>query len=151
MTADKYIRYDAPGVEHGAGAEEDALIAEVCAQINEAQTRVHDAHHHAFSGTHVKTHGVVKGTLEVLPNLPPHLAQSMFAKPGTYPVGVRFSSEPVDLVPDTERAPRGMAFKVFNVDGEKLRQDGKDPRTQVRRPAGVPRPSLSANASVAGL
>lgn len=33
-------------------------------------------------------------------------------------------------MPDTQRAPRGMAIKVFNVDGEKLRQDGKDPRTQ---------------------
>ncbi|PWN91917.1 heme-dependent catalase [Acaromyces ingoldii] len=125
-----YIRWDQQGVEHGAGPKEDAIIHEIEKQINEAQQRVVDSHHHAFSGTHVKTHGIVKGNMEILPNLPPHLAQSMFAKPGKHPVAIRFSSEPTDLTPDTVPQPRGLGMKVFNVEGTKLRPDGKDPKTQ---------------------
>ena len=49
-----YIRWDQQGVEHGAGPKEDAVIHEIEKQINEAQQRVIDSHHHAFSGTHVK-------------------------------------------------------------------------------------------------
>jgi hypothetical protein len=54
-----YVRWNDPGVESGAGPDE------IARQINESQSRVADAHHHAFSGTHVKTHGIVKGELEV--------------------------------------------------------------------------------------
>lgn len=60
----RYVRWDQPGVEHGAGPEEEHVINEVARQINTAQQAVLDAHHHAFSGTHVKSHGVVKGTME---------------------------------------------------------------------------------------
>lgn len=54
----------------------------------------------------------------------------MFAKPGKHPVAIRFSSEPTDLTPDTVPQPRGLGMKVFNVEGTKLRPDGKDPKTQ---------------------
>ncbi|PWN31903.1 heme-dependent catalase [Meira miltonrushii] len=117
-----YIRWDQPGVEHGAGPEEEAAIDECCKLINESQRRVFNEHQHAFTGTHVKTHGVVKGNFEVLPNLPEHLAQSFFAKPGSHPVALRFSTETTDLVPDHLPQPRGIGMKVFDVDGEKLRE-----------------------------
>lgn len=68
--------------------------------------------------------------MEILPNLPAHLAQSMFAKAGNHPIALRFSSEPTDLVPDNVPQPRGIGMKVFNVEGPKLRPDGKDPKTQ---------------------
>jgi hypothetical protein len=64
-TKGNYVRWDDPGVEHGAGPEEDKVINEIARQINQAQAGVLNAHHHAFSGTHVKTHGVVKGEMEV--------------------------------------------------------------------------------------
>lgn len=126
----KYVRWDDPNVESGKGPEEDKVINEIASQINESQRRVNDEHHHAFSGTHVKTHGVVKGEMEILPNLPPHLAQSMFAHPKKHPIAIRFSSEPTDLVPDNTPQPRGLGLKIFNVEGPKLRPDGKDPKTQ---------------------
>jgi hypothetical protein len=68
--------------------------------------------------------------MEILPNLPAHLAQSMFATPGKHPVAIRYSSEPTDLVPDNVPQPRGLGMKIFNVEGRKLRPDGKDPKTQ---------------------
>lgn len=100
-----------------------------------------------------QTHGIVKGELEVsrsnmravtkmltslcrprplqiLPNLPAHLAQSMFANPSKHPVALRFSSEPTDMVPDNVPQPRGLGLKIFNVEGRKLRPDGQDPKTQ---------------------
>ncbi|UZJ56125.1 hypothetical protein CBS101457_005445 [Exobasidium rhododendri] len=125
-----YIAWNDPKAESGAGPEEDKVINEIAKQINTAQQGVIDSHHHAFSGTHVKTHGVVKGEMEILPDLPAHLAQSMFAKPGKHPVGIRYSSEPTDLVPDNVPQPRGLGMKIFNVEGAKLRPDGKDPKTQ---------------------
>lgn len=54
----------------------------------------------------------------------------MFANPGKHPIAMRFSSEPTDLVPDNVPQPRGLGIKVFNVEGTKLRPDGKDPKTQ---------------------
>lgn len=50
----KFVRWDDPKAEYGAGPEEDKVINEIAKQINQAQTGVMDNHHHAFSGTHVK-------------------------------------------------------------------------------------------------
>lgn len=100
MTLDQYVHWDEEGVEYGAGPEEDKVIQEIGNQINTAQFAHWEAHRHAFSGTHVKTHSVVKGEFEVLGNLPPHLAQGFFAKPGVYPAGVRHSTETTALIDD---------------------------------------------------
>lgn len=53
----------------------------------------------AFRGTHVKTQGIVKGTLTVLPHLPAHLAQGFFKQTGgqQYAVAGRFANEPSKL------------------------------------------------------
>jgi catalase len=75
---------------------------------------------HAYRPVHAKSHGVVVGTMEVLSNLPPALAQGLFAKPGTYPVLLRFSTNPGDLLADSVSSPRGLGIKVLNVDGEMM-------------------------------
>lgn len=118
-----FVRWDQSGIEYGAGPEEDVAIDEICKLINESQRRVFDEHQHAFTGTHVKTHGVVKGIMEILPNLPNHLSQSMFSKPGIHPIALRFSTETSNLIPDHQPQPRGIGMKVFDVQGEKLRSD----------------------------
>ena len=46
---------------------------------------------------------------------------------------MRYSSEPGDAgLDDRIPQPRGLGMKVFNIEGEKFRQDidGKDPKTQ---------------------
>lgn len=83
-------------------------------------------HRHAFRATHVKTQGLVKGKLTVLPDLPEHLRQGIFAEPGkTYDVAARYANEPVFLQDDKAPGPRGMAFRVFGVDGESLSGAGR--------------------------
>jgi hypothetical protein len=59
-------------------------------------------------------------------DLPPHLAQGMFAKPGTYDVIMRYSSLTPKLVPDNIPAPRGIGMKIFGVQGEKIWGDDKE-------------------------
>ena len=75
---------------------------------------------HAYRPVHAKSHGVVTGTLRVLPNLSAHLAQGLFAKAASYPVLLRFSTNPGDLLADSVSSPRGLGIKVLNVDGEML-------------------------------
>lgn len=73
---------------------------------------------------------IVKGELEVKEGLPEHLAQGMFKTGGSkHPICMRYSTEPTDRVDDRIPQPRGLGMKVFEVDGPKLRADGKDPRT----------------------
>jgi hypothetical protein len=69
---------------------------------------------------HAKSHGLLLGTLEVLPGLPAHLAQGAFAQPGRWPVVMRLSTPPGDLLDDRVSTPRGLAVKIVGVTGERL-------------------------------
>lgn len=68
------------------------------------------------------------GKFIVHDDLPEHLAQGMFAKPGTYDVIMRYSSLTPKLVPDPAPAPRGIGMKIFGIEGEKIW--GEDKKTQ---------------------
>lgn len=73
----------------------------------------------------MKSLGFVKGTLTIKADLPTHLRQGICAEPGAqYPFIGRYANEPSFIKPDTERAPRGFAFKVFGVPGNRLSDDG---------------------------
>lgn len=84
---------------------------------------------HAVRSVHAKSHGLIAARFEVLPDLPPELAQGMFAEPGTYEALLRISTNPGDLLPDSISLPRGIALKVTGVDGERL-PGATDGRTQ---------------------
>lgn len=74
----------------------------------------------------MKSLAFVRGTLTISPNLPPHLQQGIAKQPGkTHPVIARYANEPSFILPDTQRAPRGLGLKIFNVEGERLEDDGK--------------------------
>lgn len=102
--------------------DEAAVIDETIARMTRLMEQSFEAHRHATSGTHAKTHGVVTGELRVLDGLPAELAQGLFEGPGVYEVVVRYASEPGALEPDTERRARGLALKVLNVPGQPLRE-----------------------------
>ncbi len=71
--------------------------------------------------SHAKAHGLVEGELVVRDDLPPELAQGLFVPGATYPVLVRISHAPGELVDDSKvSTPRGIAIKVFQVEGAKL-------------------------------
>ena len=69
---------------------------------------------------HAKSHALLQGELTVAPDLPPELAQGLFARAGSYPVIMRLSTIPGDVLDDDVSVPRGLAFKVIGVEGERL-------------------------------
>ena len=79
---------------------------------------------HAIRPVHAKSHGILEGYLEVDEGLPSELAQGLFAKPGDYPLVMRFSTNPGDILDDSVSVPRGLAIKVIGVEGERL--DGSE-------------------------
>lgn len=79
-----------------------------------------DDYGHPVRSVHAKAHGFMQGELHVLDGLPEPLAQGVFARPGRYPVVMRLSTNPGDLLDDRVSTPRGLAVKIIGVDGERL-------------------------------
>jgi hypothetical protein len=75
---------------------------------------------HAIRSVHAKSHGILQGHLEVRSDLPHDLAQGMFAKPDRYPIVMRLSTIPGDILDDSVSVPRGLAIKVIGAKGERL-------------------------------
>ena len=80
---------------------------------------VHKDEGHAYRSVHAKSHGLLMAELQVCAGLPPTLAQGLFAEAGNYPVVMRFSTSPGDLLDDAISTPRGLAIKVIGVKGER--------------------------------
>lgn len=97
---------------------EDGKIQQLCTLVNRIQERNLAHHKHGFRGTHVKTQAIVKGSLTVLPDLPPELSQGLFSTPGAqHPIAIRYANEPIFWQDDRAPGPRGCGMKVFNVAG----------------------------------
>ncbi len=75
--------------------------------------------HHALRSVHVKSHALLLATLTIGDNRAA-LAQGLFAQAKSYPVVMRFSTTPGDLLPDSISTPRGLALKVVGVAGARL-------------------------------
>ena len=103
--------------------DEGALVDKILASMMRVNRLVADRHRHGVRDAHAKSHGILAGELVVAADLPPHLRQGVFARPGSYPVIVRLSTAPSDLQSDRIPAPRGMAIKLLGVDGDKLLPD----------------------------
>src|SRR5665213_3750103 len=103
-----------------ADDNEAATNAGLIETITRIQTKVFQDSGQAMRGVHAKSHGVLIGELRVLENLPAVLAQGLFAKRGTYPVIMRFSSIAGDVLDDNVSLPRGLAIKVVGVSGPPL-------------------------------
>lgn len=112
------LPYD-PAYERPEKDEADTIAAlgETMRSINRTTFKDYG---HGVRSVHAKSHGLLRGELRVLDNLPPQLAQGIFAKPGTYPLVMRLSTVPGDILDDSVSTPRGMAIKVVGVDGERL-------------------------------
>ncbi|WP_394647813.1 catalase family protein [uncultured Sphingomonas sp.] len=112
------VRY-APDIEQVQPDE-----AETIARLNEQFDIVLDTtaedYGHAVRAVHAKAHAILEGTLTIDADLPPELAQGLFATPGEHKVILRISTNPGDILDDAISLPRGLAIKVFDVDGERL-------------------------------
>jgi len=78
----------------------------------------------AVRSVHAKAHGIFAGTLEVNEGLPAELAQGLFASSGRHQVVIRISTNPGDILDDAVSAPRGLALKILDVEGERLPESG---------------------------
>ncbi len=114
----QYLQYS-PAVEQIA-PDEHVTFDELSRTMQYITRHMAARYRHAYRPVHAKSHGVLVGTLEVLPNLPEPLAQGLFAKPKTYPVVMRFSTNPGDMLADSVSSPRGLAMKILQVDGAKV-------------------------------
>ena len=114
----RYLNYS-PSVETIA-PDEEVTIDELSRTMQHITRHMATRYRHAYRPVRAKSHGVLVGTLEVLAGLPSELSQGLFAKPGSYPVVMRFSTNPGDLLADSVSSPRGLAIKILNVDGDKV-------------------------------
>ncbi len=112
------VRYD-PSLEHVAPDEAETRDGLIETMRGIAQTTLRD-YGHAIRSVHAKSHALLEGELTVLENLPAELAQGLFSHPGTYPVVLRLSTNPGDILDDRVSAPRGLAIKVVGVEGARL-------------------------------
>lgn len=78
---------------------------------------------------HPKMHGLLRAELVVEPGLPTELQVGLFKSPKTYPAWVRLSNAKRHPSPDKKNDMRGMAIKLFDVEGEKLIESEKDAKT----------------------
>lgn len=128
MSNQSYVRYS-DDVELKQ-PDEERLIDETIASFERMRRKVFDKHRHPMRGAHAKGHGVLKGELTIYDNLPIALAQGLFRTPRTYPVIIRFSTAPGDVMPDGVSSFRGMAVKVIGVEGRKFLEPEADALTQ---------------------
>ena len=112
------IRYN-PSVEtpETDEAETDRQLVETLRNISDITYRDSGQ---ALRSVHAKSHGLLRGELQVKDGLPSTLAQGLFAKAGRYPVIMRFSTSPGDILDDSISTPRGLAVKVVGVEGDRL-------------------------------
>ncbi|MBS0531240.1 MAG: catalase family protein [Proteobacteria bacterium] len=81
---------------------------------------------HAIRSVHAKSHGILCGKFEVLAGLSAPLAQGVFARTAAYPVVMRFSTVPGDLLDDSISTPRGLAIKIIGIEGQRLEGSKRD-------------------------
>jgi hypothetical protein len=114
-----YLRYsdDVETVD----PDEEKTFERIIAVMGKGGRITRERYGHAVRTSHAKAHGLLKGELRVLDNLPEPLRQGLFSAPRTYPVVVRLSHVPGELLDDRKvSTPRGMAMKIFDADGPKV-------------------------------
>jgi hypothetical protein len=97
----------------------DAIIAEMQRHLDQDFT---PGHYERAGNT--KTHGLVRATFTVLPDLPDHVRHGIFAVERSFPAWVRFSNPGPHTEPDIDDVGFGsMSVKLMQVPGPKLMDD----------------------------
>jgi hypothetical protein len=97
-----------------------------------------------------KTFGVVRGEFRVLPDLPEHLRQGVFATERTYPAWVRFSGPGPYAPPDLyDYGQCSVGIKLMDVPGPKLLEDERFTQDLILvSPASFVTPNVRENAKL---
>jgi hypothetical protein len=112
------VRY-VPTLEHQA-PDEAQISAEIDETMGKIRERTFQDSNHALRSVHAKSHGVLIGELTIRENLPAECAQGLFSKPAKYPLVMRLSTTPGDILDDSISTPRGLAIKVIGVPGQRV-------------------------------
>lgn len=99
--------------------EEAAAIAAVTQSIEVGVRAAAAADGFARRDEHPKAHGCVRGSFEVLTDLPADYAVGLFAVPRTYPAWLRFSNANVKAQDDKAGDGRGLGVKLMGVEGSR--------------------------------
>ncbi|RYF22804.1 MAG: catalase, partial [Oxalobacteraceae bacterium] len=93
-----YLRYsdDIETIQPDEQESIDGIIKGMTQQTETVERR----EHHAVRASHAKSSACVTGELTIANDLPPELAQGLFAKPGTHPVAIRFAQGPGETLGD---------------------------------------------------
>ena len=118
MTLASPVRFS-PALEE-IKPDEGETIAGLNEAFDQVLTTTAKDYGQGVRAVHAKAHGILAGTLTVLPGLPAELAQGMFAVPGEHRCLLRLSTNAGDILPDAISLPRGMALKVLDVEGARL-------------------------------
>lgn len=118
MTSFQPLAYN-PAIEHPE-PDEARATASINASMRGILETTWQDYGHLVRSVHAKSHGLLQGELRVLDSLPKSLAQGVFARPATYPVVLRISTNPGDILDDAVSSPRGLAMKIIGVEGERL-------------------------------
>lgn len=118
MPSKSPVRYD-PSVETVASDEQETL-AGLKDSFREILETTSQDYGHAVRAVHAKAHGIARGTLTISADLPPELAQGIFATPGEHEAILRISTNAGDILDDSISLPRGLALKILDVDGARL-------------------------------
>ena len=91
------------------------------------QSMMHAIGQGTVRDAHPKHHGLVKATVTIDADLPESLRHGVFARPGTYNAYIRYSNGRPATPPPPDAAPdvRGMAIKLFGIEGGKEAPDEK--------------------------
>ncbi len=110
-----YVRYDADIEE--VDEHEAEYIDGIVEALRKNNEHVLGKHGHAHRDAHAKSLAVLKGEIEVYPNLPQEYRQGFFAEPRTYPVIARYSSTSGEIRSDLVPGVRGLSLKILDVPG----------------------------------
>ncbi len=104
--------------------EKDAIDESVQVIVQSMMRAVGDG---TTRDAHTKHHGLVKASVEIAGDIPETLRHGLFRRPRRYYAYIRFSNgrPTLTLPPDAAPDVRGMAIKLFDVDGAKEAADEK--------------------------
>ena len=96
---DMFVRYsDEVETIHEGEAE---ISEQIAATLLDIAKKVGERQRHTVRAVHAKSHGLLKAEVTVLPDLREELRQGLFAKPASYGVIMRFSTDPATYCPTT--------------------------------------------------
>jgi hypothetical protein len=86
----------------------------------------------ALRDQHAKHHGCVRATFVVRDDLPPELSVGVFRPGARYDATIRFSNTSGVALPDRRPDGRGMAIKLYSVEGDKLLSQALEPLDRLK-------------------